>query len=218
MSESRQTEGMRLGVGDSAAWTAAVVAIIAAVISLVTMGIAVWQAVLARRQAGSAWEQSLSARRSADVAEQALVVSNRAAAAAERQAAEALRQNEITEQLLKITRDELEVEIRRRREEQAAKYVATVHDVLLAAEAVRGELRDNAAAVIAHQGRTVDALGIGPSLFIFFRAEEEWEAAVNTIRVDKPPAIEVTTAIDNYNNFTKRAAEAIEAAQELAED
>ncbi|MFJ7213503.1 hypothetical protein [Amycolatopsis sp. NPDC098790] len=207
-----------MDAGDSAAWTAAIVAIVAAVISLITMGIAVWQAVLARQQAGSAWEQSLSARRSADVAEEALAVSKQAAAAAERQAAEALRQNQITEQQLKLARDELEAEQLRRQQAQADKYVAMVHNALLAAEALRDEIADNVIEVAERQDRDISPYAIDLPPLVHSHAERQWDEAVNAIRVDKPPEREVLAAIDVFNSFAKGVVEATDAARDKAED
>ncbi|MCG8919426.1 hypothetical protein L6E12_26985 [Actinokineospora sp. PR83] len=200
-----------MGPDDSAAWTSAVVAIIAAVVALLATGVAVWQAVSAR-------SQSKSAERSAKTAEEALDVARQSAAAAERQAAEARRSNEVAEEQLQLAREELGAQRHRDQREQTRRHVTAVHAVVRAADALRGEINDDAVAVLEYQRRHT-----GPDEFIdvapllFGRAKVEWDEAVNKIRVDKPPVPEVMAAIDRYNGFAKSATQAIEAAHDLAE-
>ncbi|WP_125734618.1 hypothetical protein [Amycolatopsis sp. WAC 04197] len=210
---------------EAAAWTAAIVAIVAAIISFVTMGIACWQAVSARKQAASAVAQSLSARRSADVAEQALIesrkqtkASQKSALAAEQQAAEAKRQNLITEEQLRIAQSELEANQNNYHEKQKAKYVAMIHQILLDADALRDELKENAAAAILWQQRKSDKFGIPPLPPVMLsRAGQDWHTAVNKVRVDKPPSPALTAAIDKYDIFAKESIAAIDMAYERAD-
>ncbi|WP_143101907.1 hypothetical protein [Amycolatopsis marina] len=190
---------------------AAIIAIVAAVISAGSTGVAIWQAKLAKRSADVAEADLAESRRQTKAAEQAAV-------AAEEQVAEARHQNEITEQQLHLAQEELEAGRQRHKQTQVAKQVATVHEVLLAADALREELRDDATAVIEHQNRVDGPFGIGPQLLMFGRAETQWDTVVNKIRVDKPPAPEVTAAIDTYDKFAKTAVKAIEDSRDKAEE
>ena len=58
----------------------------------------------------------------------------------------------------------------------------------------------------------------GISLMTFRRAEQAWDDAVNKIRVDKPPAPELTSALARFATFVSSTARAIENAGEAAED
>ena len=201
-----------LDAGDSAAWTAAIVAIVAAVIAAGSTGIAVWQAKSAKRSADVAEADLAESRKQTTAAEQAAV-------AAEQRVAEARRQNEITELQLRIAQEELEAGRQRYQQEQSTRHVVAVHEVLLSAQALRDEFLDDVTAVIEHQNRAdVPFGGIGPHLMMFGGAESAWDTAVNKIRVDKPPAPVLTGAIDAYDKYAKSAVKAIEAAGDKARD
>jgi hypothetical protein len=200
-----------LDAGDSAAWTAAIVAIVAAVLSGGSTVVAVWQAKSAKRSADIAEADLAESQKQTKAAEQAAV-------AAEQQAAEAHRQNEITERQHRLAEEELEASHQRHQQEQSVRHVATVHKILLAADALRAELRDNAMAVIEHQNRVISPFGVGPQLMMFRGAESVWDTAVNKIRVDKPPAPEVMVAIGAYDKYAKSAVKAIEDAGAEAEE
>jgi hypothetical protein len=107
----------RLDAGDSAGWTAAIVAIVAAVIAAGSTGIAVWQAKSAKRSADIAEADLAESRKQTRAAEQAAV-------AAEQQVAEARRQNEITERQLRIAQEELEAGRQRYQQEQSTGVAA----------------------------------------------------------------------------------------------
>lgn len=198
-----------MDAGDSAAWTAAIVAIVAAVISLGMMAVAVWQARLAKRSAAVAEDDLAESRKQTTAAEQA-------AAAARQQAAEARRQNEIAEEQLRLAQEELETGQQRHQQEESTRHVDTVYKVLLAADKLRNELYDDATSVLEHQDRE-RPFGSGPQLILLGRAESAWDAAVNAIRVDKPPSPKVTAAIDGYDKYVQSASQAIEAAGDQAE-
>ncbi|WP_372659866.1 hypothetical protein [Amycolatopsis kentuckyensis] len=188
-------------------------AIVAAVLSTGSTGIAIWQAKSAKRSADIAEEDLAESRKQTAAAEQA-------AAAAEQQVAEARRQNEITEEQLHLAREELEAGRHRDRQTQAARHVATVHEVRVAAEALQDELRSGVAAVIEYQvqvRRPGLVLGIIPPLLLG-RAESEWDTAVNKIRVDKPSSPTLMTAIDAFDKYAKSVSKAIWNAQEKATD
>lgn len=203
--------------GDSAAWTAAIVAIVAAVISIAT-------AVIAGLQAKSAREQADQAKRSADISELALAESRdqiaaaqQAAHAAEAQVAEARRQNEITEKQLELARTQFEGDEQRKRKEQAQRQVINVHAVLLAAAEVRTEHASNAADVLELQNRDRTPYGI-TSILLMGRAEQAWDEAVTAVRRDRPDAPAVTEAIHHYDEASKDFSAAIDAASELAQN
>lgn len=199
-----------MDAGDSAAWTAAIVAIVAAFISALSTTVAVWQAKSAKRSADVAEEDLAESRKQTMAAEQA-------AAAAEQQVAEARRQNEITEEQLHLAREELEAGRQRHQQTRTAKHVATVHEVLTAADALREELVGDASAVIEYQDRASgSSFGFSTPPILLGRAESDWDAAVNKIRVDKPPAPELMAAISTYDQYAKIACKAIEDAQDKA--
>lgn len=197
--------------GDSAAWTAAIVAIIAAVISAVT-------AIVAGLQANHA-------KRSADISEKALVESQaqteaaqQAAQAAEAQVAEARRQNEITEKQLELARAQFQGDEQRQRHEQAQRHATNVHAVLLAAAEVRAEYASNAAEVVELQDRERAPYGLDPSLFLMGRAEQAWDEAVTALRRERPDAPAVTEAIHHYDEAAKDLSAAIDIASDHAQN
>jgi hypothetical protein len=204
--------------GDSAAWAAAIVAIVAAVISAVT-------AVIARLQAKSAREQADQAKRSADISEKALVESQaqteaarQAAHAAEVQATEARRQNEIAEKQLELARVQVEGDEQRQRKEHAQRHTTNVHAVLLAAREVRAEHARNAADVIEFQEREPAPYGLEPVLFLTGHAERAWDEAVTAVRRDRPDAPAVTEAIHHYDQAAKDLSAAVDTAFDHAQN
>lgn len=189
----------------------AIVAIVAAVISLGMMAVAVWQARSAKRSADVAEADLAESRKQTTAAEQA-------AAAARQQVAEARRQNEIAEEKLRLAQEELDAGQQRCQKEESARHVEAVYKALLAAAELRDELRDDATAVLEHQDRPQSPFGVEPQLILFGRAESAWDAAVNTIRVDKPSSPEVTAAIGTYDEYARNAIQAIEGARDKAEE
>lgn len=186
-------------------------AIAAALISGGSTVVAVWQAKSAKRSADVAEADLAESQKQTKAAEQA-------AAAAEQQVAEARRQNEITERQLHLAQEEVEAGRQRHQQEQSARHVATVHEVMLAAGNLRDELSHNTIAVLDHQERVDGPYGVGPQLMLFGHAESAWGAAVNKIRVDKPPAPDLTAAIDAYDKYARNAIKAIDAAGDKAQD
>ncbi|WP_170140333.1 hypothetical protein [Prauserella marina] len=144
-------------------------------------------------------------------------MAEQAATAAEQQVAEARRQNEITERQLHLALEERDANHQREQREQAARHVATVHEVLLAADAMRDEFFTNATAVIEHQERAEHPYGFSPPLLMFDHAGSRWDTAVNEIRLNKP-ASDVTAAIDAYDKYTKSVRRAVNDTWDKAED